>query len=92
MVEHIYNFIEEMYEELEGAEEYANRAISCKDPQRKAMYLDMAKDELHHFEKLGEMLMNHSHIGEEMKEYIAMKHGAMMKKHAYINYLISSAK
>ena len=92
MVEHIYEIIEEMYEELEGAEEYAHRAMECKDPQKKAMYLDMASDELHHFEKLGEMLMSHSHIGEELKQYIVLKHEAMLKKHAYIKYLISSAK
>lgn len=92
MVEHIYEMIEEMYEELEGAEEYAHRAMACKDPQKKAMYLDMASDELHHFEKLGEMLMSHSHIGEELKSYILLKHSAMLKKQAYIKYLISSAK
>ena len=89
MIDHIYEMIEEMCEKLEGAEEYAHRAMACKDPSKKAIYMDMANDELHHFEKLGDMLMSNSHMGEELKQYIVMKHGAMLKKHAYIKYLIA---
>lgn len=92
MVEKIHDLIDEMWEELEDAEEYADKGMECNDPAYKSAYFAMAHDELHHFEKLGEMLKEHHNVGEEMKKYIDLSHASMLKKHAYIKFLISNAK
>jgi hypothetical protein len=58
MIDHIYDMLDEMEEELEGAEDYAEKGRKCQDPHRKEMYFGMAHDELGHFDKLGEMLIS----------------------------------
>ena len=89
MIDKIYELLEEMEEELEDAEEYVGHAMSC--PQHKSMYLNIAEDELKHFEKLSDMLKTHTNISEDMKHYIDKKRMHMLKKHAYIKYSISKA-
>ena len=89
MIEKIYDLLEEMEEELEDAEEYVEHAMSC--PQHKSTLLNIAEDELKHFEKLSDMLKAHSNVSEDMKHYIDKKRMHMLKKHAYIKYSISKA-
>lgn len=93
MIDKIYDLLEDMEEEIEDAEEYAMRAIECAKthPAHKAMYLSMAEDELKHFEKLGEILMSHTDMGDELKYFVHKKHSAMLKDHAHVKLMMAKA-
>ena len=92
MNDKIYEILEEMEDELEGAEEYVEKAIECAryHSPHKSIYMSLAEDEIHHYEKLESMLKSFE-IGDEMKWYVDKKHSEMMKKHAHIKYMISNA-
>lgn len=89
MIEKVYDILEEMDEELETAEEYVGHAMS--DPAHKSTYLNIAEDELKHFERFSEMLKSVTGLSEDMKHYVDKKRMHMMRKHAYIKYSISKA-
>ena len=89
MVDKIYDLLEEMEEELEDAEEYVGQAMAC--PTHKSTFLNLAEDELKHFEKLSDMLKSYTGLSEDMKHYIDKKRLHMLRKHAYIKYSISKA-
>lgn len=89
MVEKIYDIIEEMDEELESAEEYVGHAMT--DPAHKSAYLNIAEDELKHFEKFAEMLKSYTGLSDDMKRFIEKKRMHLMRKHAYIKYSIAKA-
>jgi rubrerythrin len=89
MIDKIYDLIEAMEDELEDAEEYVGHAMEC--PTHKSTYLNIAEDELKHFEKLSEMLKSHTNLSEDMKHYIDKKRIHMMRKHAYIKFSITKA-
>ena len=93
MIERVYEILEHMEEELDDAEEYAGKAMSCGKGHsaHKAMYISMAEDELKHFEKLADMLKSEPSMSEDMMMYVDKKHVSMLKKHSFIKHLISKA-
>ena len=95
MIEKIYDLIEGMEEELEGAEKYAHKAFECAMHKRHSdasSYTSMAEEELRHYEKLDSMLKEHyDALGEEMKHYIDHKRGHLMRELAEIKHMISKA-
>lgn len=93
MVDRVYEILEHMEEELDDAEEYAGKAMSCGKGHsaHKNMYITMAEDELEHFEKLAEMLKAETEMGEDMKMFVDKKHISMLKKHSFIKHLIAKA-
>lgn len=93
MIDHIYELLEHMEEELDDAEEYAGKAMACKSshPSHKSMYITMAEDELKHFDKLAEMLKSQTEMSEDMRGFVARKHVSMLKKHSFIKHLIAKA-
>jgi hypothetical protein len=82
-----------MEEELEDAEKYAIKAMECAKTHsnHKSIFMGMAEDELRHFEKLGEMLMAHTEVSEDMKYFISKRHSAMHKSHANVKFILSKA-
>lgn len=93
MIEKVYEILEHMEEELDDAEEYAGKAMSCGKGHsaHKAMYITMAEDELKHFEKLADMLKSETDMSEDMRHFIDKKHVSMLKKHSFIKHLIAKA-
>ena len=94
MIDHVYEILEHMEEELDDAEEYAGKAMACakaSHSSHKAMYITMAEDELKHFDKLAEMLKQHTDVSEDMRHFIDKKHVSMLKKHSFIKHLIAKA-
>ena len=92
MNEMIYELLEHMWEELEGAEEYALKAMDCARAHspNKSVYIGMAEDELKHYERLEGILKSHE-ISEDMKWYVDKKHKEMLKKHSEVKYIINKA-
>lgn len=93
MIDKVFEILEHMEEELDDAEEYAGKAMSCGrgHSAHKTMYITMADDELKHFEKLAEMLKAEVDMSEDMKTYVDKKHISMLKKHSFIKHLIAKA-
>jgi hypothetical protein len=93
MVDKIYDLMEEMEDELEGAEDYAKKAIECAKthPSDKQMYVMMAEDELKHFDKLAGILKSHTDMDEGLKHYVNRKHVDMLKEYAEIKHIIARA-
>lgn len=94
MVEKAYDIMEEMEEELESAEEYALWAAECArhNSPHASTLMSIAEDELKHFEKLGEILKSYKDFGEDMQEFISLKHNHMLKKHAKVKYILANAR
>jgi rubrerythrin len=95
MVNKIYDIIEDMEDELDGAEEYAEASIRCKDSEHYAaakIYVLMAEDEMTHFEKLEDMLKTHIvSIEGEFKKFVTKKHSALAHKYAEVKLLVDKA-
>lgn len=91
----IFEIIEEMEDELEDAEDYAERAVECAAHKHRAStsaYISMAEDELRHFEKLDAMLKEHYESLEgNVKEFVDHKHAHLMREHAEIKYMLTKA-
>jgi hypothetical protein len=54
--------------------------------------MSIAEDELKHFEKLGEILKSYKDFGDDMHEFISLKHNHMIKKHAKVKYILANAR
>lgn len=93
MIDRVYEILEHMEEELDDAEEYAGKAMSCGKGHsaHKAMYISMSEDELKHFEKLADMLKSETEMSEDMHHFVDKKHVSMLKKHSFIKHLIAKA-
>jgi hypothetical protein len=95
MIEKIYDLIEAMEVELEGAEKYARKAFECAMHKRHSdasSYASMAEEELRHYEKLDAMLKEHYDALEgDMKHYIDHKRGHLMRELSEVKYMISKA-
>lgn len=94
MVDKVYDIFEEMEEELESAEEYALWAAECArhNSPHASTLMSIAEDELKHFEKLGEILKSYKDFGEDMQEFISLKHNHLLKKHAKVKYILANAR
>jgi hypothetical protein len=95
MIDKIYEILEEMEDELDGAEKYAHKAMHCaksSDGGRPTMYVNMAEDELGHFNKLDSMLKTHiASLEGDMKKFVELHHSMLMKEYSEIKFLLSKA-
>ena len=98
----IIDLIEVMDEEIEGAEKYAKMAEHCAEHKQSSCastYASMAEQELDHYDKLHQMLVNH--MGEMREEdgfTSAVKamydhhHKGQVKRIANVRYIIAQSK
>lgn len=91
-IEDVYDIVDDMEEELESAEEYVHRAIRCARNDQKNKLIAMAKEELHHYTELEDMLKTHMGLMEgDLKAFVAKKHERLLKEYSEIHYLIAKA-
>ena len=98
----IKELVEEIREELEGAEKYARMAAQMKgqDDSMAIMYADMAKQEMEHVEKLhgkaADIIKKHrAEKGEPPPAMLAVwewEHERMIDKAAEIRVMIEMAR
>lgn len=97
MLEHMKELVEDMWEELEGACHYADKAMEAKgvDNGKVSTYTEMARQELTHFDNLHRMAAEKvaAHKGDaHIAAVWDWEHGKMMRKAAKIRAMLEMAK
>lgn len=97
MFEHMKGLVEDMWEELEGACHYAEKAMEARDndPGKASTYTEMSRQELAHFDNLHRMAAEKvsMHKGDTHIEAVwDWEHGKMMRKAAKIRAMLEVAK
>lgn len=102
-MENIIDLLEEMDEEIEGAKKYAKMAVKCAEMKHSSCastYSSMAEQELDHYEKLHNMVVDHIHNMKEdesgeakaVKAMYEYHHKGQVKEIAHVRYILSQAK
>lgn len=96
-MEELKELVEDMWEELEGAEHYAGKAAHMKgvDTTRMNTYSDMARQELAHFDNLHKQGVKYmqEHAGHaEMKFVWDWETGKLMRRAFKIRSMLDMVK
>lgn len=96
------DLVEEIYEELEGAREYAENALRLRDKDKSLseMYLGMAKEELGHMNRLHDQIVRiiseyrikNGEAPRGMEEIYEWQHKKIIQCSAEVKVLIESYK
>lgn len=91
--EKIHGLLENMEDELEDAEKYAHKAISCMHHHDKAdVFIEIAEEELTHYTKLEGMLKEHLKTLEgDLQKFAEMKHIELSDEYVEVKHLIKKA-
>lgn len=96
-MDEIKKLIGDMWEELHGAEHYAEQALKSKasDPNRATNYSEMSRQELTHFEslhKMGQRIVDAHHDDHTYKIVWDFETERVLEKAAKIRTMLSMAR